>query len=591
MAIKERIKSLRVLMEREGISAYYVGLGDPHGSEYISDHYKSLHWISGFTGSAGYLLVGLEEALLWVDGRYFIQAERQLKGSGIQMMKTATSGYPDIFEWISNNIPAEEKIGVCGRLVTQDFFEELKSKVGHEVVIVTDLIDEIWDERPALPETPIWLHNLEYTGKTASEKIQDVRELMEKDRVDAFVLSGLDDIAWLFNIRGNDVPFNPVVLSFAFITKDEVKFFLDKNKVGKGIEEELEAQGIQIFAYEDIYSYLKTASCRRVAVNKEKVNAELFAALNEEAEVCKLETDYTTVLKTVLNETELACTKNAALKDSVAFTKFIYWLKQAVQKEAHDELSVEKKLHEFRKEQDLFLDDSFATISAYGPNAAMMHYRATEKSYSELEAKGFYLNDSGGHYLDGTTDVTRTIALGELSEREIRDYTLTVKSHIGLADTVFLEGASGIALDIKARQPMWDAGLDYKCGTGHSVGYLLGVHEGPIRFAKDKTQYVLKENMFVTIEPGVYIEGEYGIRVENDYVVVHKETIDSDVFLAFESLTFVPFEREAIDVSLLTEKELAWVNRYQQEVYAKCSPFLNEAERTWLAAVTEPFTA
>lgn len=591
MHTNEKLKKIREQMAVKGFSAYYVGTADPHGSEYISEHYKNRKWVTGFTGSAGYALITQENALLWADGRYFIQAEKQIEDSEFCLMRIATPGFPTLPKWLAENLPEGSKVAVDGQLVNCAFIEDLKKSLRGklEIVATENLEAEFWEDRPTLPNAPIWIHDIEYSGKSASAKIADVRKLMEEDGAGAFLLSGLDDIAWVFNFRGDDVAFTPVALSFALLTKDRAVLYIDEAKVGEDELAYFSGQGVTVKPYAAVYEDVSKLKSYKIAINKAKTNWRLYETIPDNCEIITLTQDYTTILKTVLNPTELEGTKNSGLRDSVAYIRFIYWLKQNVGKVDLNELNVAEKQHEFRQEQDLFLGDSFAVISAYGPNAAMMHYAATPESYAKIKNEGFYLNDSGGQYYDGTTDITRTIAVGPLNAEQIRDYTLTIKAHIGLADTIFLEGAAGQSLDIRARHPLWRYHMDYKCGTGHSVGYVLGVHEGPIRFAKDGNQTILRENMLVTIEPGVYKEDRFGIRVENDYLVeLDTEFENGDRFLKFQTVNYIPFEREALDVDLLTPEELRWINDYHENCYQLCRPQLPEEEREWLRAITLP---
>ena len=584
----QKLAELRQLMAENNLTAYYINTADPHQSEYIAEHYESRSWLTGFTGSAGYALVTKDEALLWVDGRYFIQAANQIKDSEFKMMKMATSGYPTIEEWLLDNLKAEDILGMNGQMISERFYlniSELLAEKNIKVKANYQLVESIWQDRPSMPSNPAFIHELKYTGKTTSEKITEVREKMEKDGAEAALYAGLNDIAWLHNIRGNDVKNTPVVTAFSLITKTQANLYLDQNKIDAKVRSFLEENGITIKNYKQVYEDLNQLSVNSLVLDKNVINHSLFSEIPDSIKIIEKK-DYPYVIKTCLNEVELKNQRNSYIKDSVALTKFIYYIKQNVQSGNLTELSVEKTLHDFRAKQDLFLDESFSTIAAYGPNAAMMHYSASPESYSKIEPEGYLLVDSGGQYLDGTTDITRTISCGKLTEEQIRDYTLSLKSHINLARAKFLHGITGYYLDVLARQPLWQYYMDYKCGTGHGVGYLLGVHEGPQRFNMNYMNVPLEEGMIITNEPGVYKEGKYGIRLENDYVVQKDKQVDTDLFLHFDCLSFVPFDRAAIDTSLLEKYELDWLNAYQKAVFDKVSPSLNDEEKAWLAAET-----
>ena len=584
----QKITKLRQLMTKENLTAYYINTADPHQSEYIAEHYQSRSWFTGFTGSAGYALVTLNEALLWVDGRYFIQAAKEIENSEFKLMKIATSGFPTLEEWLLENLDSGDTLGLNGQLISQKFYQALSEKLLEKnIKIKADfhLVEDIWQHRPSKLTDPVYLHELKYTGLSAAEKIAQVRVKMSKDGAEAALYAGLNDIAWLFNIRGNDVKHTPVAMAFALITQDKALLYIDQNKVNDQVRSVLQENNVTIRDYEQIYLDLKDLSVSTLVLDKSVINHSLYSTIPEKIKIIEKK-DYPYLMKACLNEVELKNQRNSYLKDSVALTKFIHYIKQNVESNNLTELSVEKTLHNFRQEQDLFLDESFATIAAYGPNAAMMHYSASQKSHSKIEPKGYLLVDSGGHYLDGTTDVTRTIACGELTTEEIKDYTLTLKAHIGLARAKFLQGVTGYYLDVLARQPLWQHYMDYKSGTGHGVGYLLGVHEGPQRFNMHYANVPLKEGMVITNEPGVYKEGKHGIRLENDYVILKDKKVDTDQFMYLDCLSFVPFDKKAIDTSMLEKFELEWLNDYHQQVYEKISPFLNPAEKSWLKKET-----
>jgi len=577
----DKLTQLQTLMKRYNLAAYYINTADPHQSEYIADHYKTRSWLTGFTGSAGYALVTQNEALLWVDGRYFIQAEQQIANSKFEMMKIATKGYPTLEEWILDNLNDGDSLGMNGQLISENFYNKLKNSLKEKNINVRSdfsLIEDIWFDRPDKPSDPIFIHELKYTGKTSAKKITEIQKKMDQDDVEAALYSGLNDIAWLFNIRGNDIQNTPVVMSFALITKESAYLYIDKNKVNSEAQEFLEENRVIIKQYEEIHKDLKNLKVNSLVLDKSVINHALFSQIPASIKI-KNKTDYPFMMKASLNEVELENQRNSYIRDSVVLTKLIYFIKQNVQSNKLTELNIAEKLYQLRSEQDLFIDESFPTIAAYGPNAAMMHYSASEESHSRIKPEGFLLIDSGGHYYDGTTDITRTISCGTLTDEEKTDYTLTLKAHIRLARAKFLYGATGYYLDALARQPLWQHHMDYKSGTGHAVGYLLGVHEGPQKFSMNYSNIPLEAGMVITNEPGVYKEGKHGIRLENDYVVLKDKQVNSDLFMKLDCLSFVPFDRDAIDINLLEQFELDWLNNYQTEVFETLSSYLSNEEK------------
>ena len=589
MSINEKIKNLRNVMKEKGVSAYIINTGDPHQSEYVADYYKGRIWISGFTGSAGTVVVTQEEAILWTDGRYFIQAEDELKGSEFKLFKMATPGYPSYTEWLRDSLKKEDTLGFDGRVMSQSTVANLKSNLKEKNIKIIDefdLLETIWKDRPALPKGKAFIHELKYTGKTSQEKIEEVRDEMKKEDIDYFLLGSLDDIAWLYNIRGKDVAHSPIVISYGLISKDKAYIFVDEDKIDEEVSGFLKENNIQIAKYEDIIEYVKNIEKdSKIYLDKERINRWIYKSIPAETTVIS-RTDITTQLKGCKNTVEIENQKNAYIKDGVALTKFLYWIDKNIGQIEISEMSAGDKLLQLREEQEGFIEPSFNTISAYKANAAMMHYSASETSNAILKAEGLYLIDSGGQYYDGTTDVTRTIALGPISDEEKKDFTLTLKGVINLSSARFLHGANGHSLDVLARYPLWQEGIDYKCGTGHGIGYLLNVHEGPHRFAAVPNSVVLEKGMIVSIEPGVYKAGSHGIRIENIVVIQEDIKTDSGQFMNFETLSFVPINLKAIDVELLSENERKWLNEYQSEVYNKLSPYLNSEEKEWLKEET-----
>lgn len=569
MHTNEKIVALRKAMKAQGLAAYVINTADAHQSEYVSDFFKERAWLTGFTGSAGTALVTQDKALVWTDGRYFIQAEQEIAGSDFELMKMATPGYPSVREWLLANLSSGDVVGMNEATLSQKAYEEMSAaldKKGIKLQPLPSLISPLWQDRPALPSAAIFAHDLAYTGLTASEKIEKMRAKMAEDGADASFIVGLDDVAWLYNYRGGDVAHNPVSLAYALLTVKEAKLFIDLGKVDKNMQDIFHKEGIEVLDYTEAAFALSHLKAKKIALDKGLISYQLFKSLPSSVEVLD-QTSYAYLTKCCLNPTELACQKAAYKRDSAAITRFLFWLKREVKRQAIDELQAADQLHAWRSQGDKFLEESFGSISAYGPNAAMMHYAPSEDHKAKLEAKSFYLIDSGGQYLDGTTDITRTIALGPLSAEEKTDFTLTLKSHIGLASAKFLEGTSGYYLDCLARQPLWQHYMDYKCGTGHGVGYVAGVHEGPQRFSKVYNPLPLQEGMHITIEPGVYKEGKHGIRLENDYVVSFDREFMGDRFLQLEVMSFVPLDRDAIDPSLLNAQEIAWLDQYHQQCY------------------------
>lgn len=592
--INERVNSLRRVMKEKGIDMYFIPTSDYHDSEYVNAYFRGRAWLSGFTGSAGLMVVTQDKAVVWSDGRYFIQAEKQLSNTCIDFYRMGEKGYPSTFEFIKNEIIENGVLGFDGKVVSTIFGENLERALKKKHVTIKydeDLFDEIWHDRPALPTDKIYELELQYAGKSLAEKVNDVREYMQQINANKYVLTSLDDIAWLLNIRGNDVTNNPVVLSYVMISNDDLYFYVDACKINEQVKAYLDNNHVIVKAYNDIYDDVKALTSEDVVlIDKERCNYAIVKSIDEEVKVIH-KTNPTTLMKAIKNETEIENLRKAHIKDGVAVTKFMYWLKNNIGKIEMDEISVDKYLTSLRAQQEHFLDVSFGTIAAYNANAAMMHYSATEDDKAVLKPEGMLLVDSGGQYLEGTTDITRTFALGLVDAKWKRDFTLTLKGMIQLSKARFLEGCSGINLDILARQPLWDIHIDYKCGTGHGVGYLLNVHEGPhgIRWKKAfnrKEDTSLQAGMVVTNEPGVYVEGSHGIRCENELIVKKDMENEYGQFMDFETITFVPFDLDLIDINYLDEASKEWLNAYHKEVFNKISPALNEDEKNWLKTYT-----
>ena len=592
--VKQRIENIRDLMKEKNIYAYIVPSSDYHQSEYVGDYFKSREFMSGFTGSAGTLIISMDEAGLWTDGRYFIQAENELKDSGIKLFKMGEEGVPTIEEYLLEKLPKNSTLGFDGRVMSVKEGQSLANKLAFKGINIEykyDLVNDIWEDRCSLPTEKAFLLGTEYSGESFSDKLSRIRAVMKEKKATTHILASLDDIAWLFNIRGRDVKSNPVVLSYAVISIDSVYLFIDKNKIGEDIRAELSKENVQIKGYEEVYEFIKNIDEDEVVlIDTSKVNYAIYN--NIPSNVQKIEERNPSILfKSIKNEIELKNIRNSHIKDGVAFTKFMYWLKNNIGKIEITEISATQKLEEFRREQDKFIEPSFSTIAAYKDHAAMMHYSATEESNYKLEPRDLFLVDSGGQYFDGTTDITRTIALGPIPENVRKDFTNVVRGMIRLSKAKFLYGCRGYNLDILARGPLWEEGIDYKCGTGHGIGFVLNVHEGPngfrwkVREDIDDT-CILEEGMVTTNEPGVYVENSHGIRIENEIVVRKAEKNEYGQFMDFEVITFAPIDLDAIDESLILKDEKVYLNNYHKQVYDKISPYLNEEEKQWLKTYT-----
>lgn len=589
--IKERLMKLREEMNKEGMQAYIIPTSDFHETEYVSEYFAARKYMSGFTGSAGVLVVLLDKAGLWTDGRYFIQAANQLAGSGIDLMKQGQEDTPSIEEYIVSNLTQGSVVGFDGRVMNVNDANKYKQAfMMHDIKMVTDkdLVGRIWDDRPALPCTETFHYDEKYAGKSISEKLTQVREAMKGYNCRSHIVTKIDEIAWLYNLRAHDVPHFPVALAYTIIKENDAMIYIDASRLDEESKTLFAQNHIQVKDYEAIYEDVKTLE-GPVLVDGNFVNSKIVYSLNTEIVYAQ---DPIVLLKAMKNEIELANTRNAHIKDGVACTKFMYWLMQNVNN-GISEMSAQEKLQELRKEQADYLEDSFNTICAYKEHAAMMHYSSNEETNVELKPEGMLLVDSGGQYLDGTTDITRTFVLGSITEEEKKWFTLALKGHIRLEKANFLYGCRGLNLDILARGPLWDLDMDYQCGTGHGVGHLSNVHEAPNGFRwkivpERNDSCVLEEGMITSNEPGVYVEGEFGIRHENEMVVVKGNKNFYGQFMHFETLTFVPFDRKGIDKSLLSEDELAWLNDYHASVYEKISPFLTNEEAEWLKEACRP---
>ena len=596
MDVKEKLKNLRERMAREGIDMYVIPTADFHESEYAGEHFGVRKYVSGFTGSAGTLVVGKDEAALWADGRYFIQAERQLDGSTIELMRMGNEGVPTIEKYIEDKMPEKGNLGFDGRVINSSLglkFAEILAKKEAKIKYDKDLVNEFWDDRPALSARPAFFLEEKYSGRSAADKLSFVRKSMEENGADTFILTSLDDIAWLYNMRGDDIPCNPVVLSYTVVFKDKAVLFLNESVLNERLREEFAKNNVEIKAYNDIYDYVKSLDKNsKILLDLNKVNYKIYGNLPENAEkINKL--NPTVPEKAKKNKTEIENIRKSHVKDGVAVCKFIFWLKQNVGKIKITEMSAAQYLEDRRREQEGFIEPSFDTIAAYNANAAMMHYSATPEHDAELKPEGLFLVDSGGQYYEGTTDITRTITLGAVPDEWKRDYTLTLKGNMNLANARFLYGCTGINLDILSRGPLWNIGIDYRCGTGHGVGYLLNVHEAPngIRWRvvpERNDSAVLEEGMVTSDEPGVYTEGSHGIRIENELLCRKDIKNEYGQFMSFETVTYVPIDKEAIDLKYLENRDIEQINDYHKMVYEKMSPYFEGKEADWLKEACAP---
>ena len=602
MTIPERLNELRQKMQEAGISAYLVPTDDFHGSEYVGDYFKCRQFLTGFTGSAGTALVTMDGAYLWTDGRYFLQAGEQLKDTGVTLMKIGEEGVPTILEFVRDSLKEGQVLGFDGRCMTAGRGVQLARALEKSGALVKvsrdgaplDLAGEIWKDRPALSCEPVWELDLSLAGKSRAQKLEDLREKLEEAACPFHIMTSIDDIAWLLNLRGNDIACNPVFLSYLAVTPDQVILFAQEAAFPEEIRATLEEDGVQLRPYGEIYSWVESIPEKsRVLLDPGSVNYTLWTALEHTARV---ERENPTLLaKAVKNPVEMEHMREAHIRDGVAVTRFMYWLKKRMAcydpEDPVTELSAAERLLELRKEQEHFLDLSFETISAYGPHGAIVHYAPTEASDIPLEARSFLLVDSGGQYLEGTTDITRTFACGPLTQEEKECYTRVLRGNLNLAAARFRSGCTGMAFDYLAREPLWEVGMDYNHGTGHGVGFLLNVHEAPNSFSYKQVQgrrlpCVFEEGMITSDEPGVYLEGKFGVRCENLILCVKDEKNEYGQFMRFETLTMVPWDLDAVDPELLSDREKALLNAYHREVYEKISPYLEGEEKAWLREAT-----
>ncbi|WP_434798599.1 aminopeptidase P family protein [Terrisporobacter vanillatitrophus] len=588
--INDRISKLRSVMKEKGIFAYIIPSADYHQSEYVGEFFKGRQFISGFTGSAGTVVITPEKAILWTDGRYFLQAEKELSTSCVELYKMGEENVPTTFEYIENEVPEGSKIGFDGRAISAAMGAELESSLAKKNITISyegDLLDEVWKDRSALSDAKAFLLDVKYSGEDFTSKIARVRKAMQDSGATTHILTSLDDIAWLFNVRGGDVKYNPVVLSYAVVTLDKAILFVDENKLNDEIKASFGEEVVEIKGYFQIDEFVKTIEKEDVVlVDNNKINYTILKNIPEGVKVVNA-MNPSTIFKAEKNPVEIENTKQAHIRDGVAVTKFMYWLKNNIGKIEITEISAADKMTELRKEQGGFIEPSFASIAGYGANGAIVHYSANEESNTTLEPKGLFLLDSGGQYFDGTTDITRTFAVGPLTEEEKSNFTSVARAMIRLSGAKFLYGANGYYLDILARGIMWEQGLNYNHGTGHGIGHVLNVHEAPNGFRWDNRNLAtLEEGMITTNEPGFYKAGSHGIRLENEMLCKKGVKNEYGQFMEFEPITIAPIDLDAINVDLMKEDDKVYLNEYHKMVFDTVSPFLTDEEAEWLKEYT-----
>ncbi|WP_099191377.1 aminopeptidase P family N-terminal domain-containing protein [Tepidibacter mesophilus] len=593
MKVSEKLTNLRKLMAEKNIDMYIVPTADFHQSEYVGEHFKARKYITGFTGSAGTAIITMDHAGLWTDGRYFLQAGEQLEGTTVELFKMGEPNVPTIEEYIESTLSEKGILGFDGRVISmgegQTYEKIVKNKNG-SICYDCDLIDDIWENRPALSKKPAFALDIKYTGESTASKLERIRKSMKDAGTNTHVITSLDDVAWTLNIRGDDIEFFPLVLSYLIITMDEVHLFINKDKLSDEIISELMKNGVTaVHPYNDVYEEAKKFTSSNVLLlDPVRTNYALYNNINND--VTKVEKENPSVLfKAMKNPTEIKNIKNAHIKDGIAHTKYIYWLKQNIGKETITEISASNKLEELRAEQEGFIRPSFEPISAFGPHGAIVHYTSSPETNIELKKGSLFLTDTGGGYYEGSTDITRTIALGEIPQIMKDHFTITLQSNLRLANAKFLYGCNGMNLDIVARAPFWNHNLNFNHGTGHGVGYLMNIHEAPTGFRwqyRAHEIHQIEEGMILTNEPGIYIADSYGVRIENEMIVCKGEKNEYGQFMYFEPITYVPIDLDAVNPDILNIEEKAWLNEYHKTVYDKISLYLNEDEKEWLKEYT-----
>ncbi|WP_296142567.1 aminopeptidase P family protein [uncultured Anaerococcus sp.] len=584
MNIDQRLEDLRSLMAERKIEAYIIPTSDPHQSEYLADHYKEREFISGFTGSAGTAVITPDEAKVWTDSRYFLQAEKELSRSEFELMKLGDEDYPSVEEYLDQSVSEFGKIAFNGNLFSVREYKKLSESMGSRTLVSDiDYISKLWKNRPDLRKDKAWLLGEEYTGESTESKLSRIREEMKKNEYDYYFIGAVEDICWLLNIRGNDIDFNPVVLSYMLISKDRAYLCIDQEKLDGEVKEYLDENKIKIHSYDYIFTLLKDIPGKnRIFLDPARTNVAIYDSINSNVKV-STGTNITTNMKAIKSEKEIENTKEAYIIDGITLVKFFNWLEVGATTGTLNEYVASKKLRELRAENESFVEESFESIIGFKDNAAIVHYAPADVGSKTIRTNGMILIDSGAHYKEGTTDITRTIALGELSQAEKDDYTLVLKSHIALFLAKFKEKTTGSRLDAIAKYPLWQAGKDFFHGTGHGVGYLLTVHEGPQRLGMGPgSEIEFKEHMFTSVEPGLYIAGSHGIRIENQAVVKKAMENEFGKFLEFENLTYLPIDTRPINIDMLTNDEINWINDYNQKCEEVLAPHLEGADLEYL---------
>lgn len=589
--IDDRIEKLRYFMRENNMNGYIITLSDFHNSEYPCDFFKGVEYLSGFTGSNGTIFVDSKNCYLWTDGRYFTQCENEIKDTQIKMMKMGVEGEDTLYQIIEKKLNSGDCLAFDGRTVSFNEykkFEEIAKKKNFRIKTGIDLLDKVWEERPTLPKEKVYLLDEKFSGESLESKLKRLREKMKEKNATVHILSTLEDIGWLLNLRGNDIEYNPFVLAYAIISMERVLLFTDISKFSNEIKNYFNKNNVELFDYFDFYNYLENILLKnKILLDYDNVNCFIVKSINKNIEIINGENP-TVSLKAIKNETEIKNTINAHIKDGVAVTKLMYWLKNQKDYSKIKEMDIVEKVEEFRQEQDGYLGNDFSTISAFGKNSPMMHYLPSLDSNATLEEGNFLLLDSGGHYFEGSTDITRTFAIGNISSEMKKHYTYVLKSLIDLSKLKFPKGTTCGNLDTVARSVIWNLGLDYRCATGHGVGYLGSVHEGP-NILRGKSGVILEPNMITTVEPGIYLDGEYGIRLENE--ILSEKTFKNEYgqYLEFRTITFAPFDRDAIEVEYLDKFEIEWLNKYNEVIFETLKTFLDEKELNWLKKVTDKF--
>lgn len=581
------LSNFQELIASKGYTCYIVPTSDSHNSEYVSDYFKARAYLSGFTGSAGILVVFPDSAYLWTDGRYFIQAEHQLEGSGITLMKAGTKDTPKISTFLRDRLNDNDVVGFDGTLLTANYVENLLSSINKKIVLKSneDLVNKVWKDRPSLPFSLLFKLDTFFSGKSTKDKINDLRLKMKEYNANTHILSSLTDIAWLFNLRGNDIEYTPVFLSYAVITLDQVYLFIDQAKLNIEVQKYLDENDIIVKDYNDFYDFINTLKNKQILIDKDEINYKTYSIINNNNNKLINEPNPTSYSKAIKNETEIKNIKDAHLKDARAMVRFMNWLyKELYSAIPLNELSIQDKLDGFRAAEEGFVELSFSTICGFKEHGAIVHYSSSKETNIEVTGNGLLLIDSGGHYLEGTTDITRTFAIGKVNDQAKTAFTNVLKSHIALAEAVFPSGITHKELDTISRMPLWKTYQDYRHGTGHGVGYLLSVHEGP---NTSRATMPITVGTITTDEPGLYIENKFGVRIESELLCVKKESTEYGDFLGFENLTYVPIDINAIKPSLLTKFEKEWLNNYHKNIYEKLSPMLNKEEQEFLKKITE----